>query len=137
VDAPEADMLVAIETRGLPGGYYMYYAVDEDGRMSEPADEWPQVEATGPLLGAEDAFMITGFSVWSSHGTIYVRPDDHSADYSARIFDLTGRLLHVSEHMTGDRQLTVQGYRGIVIVRLISQNGLRVETYKLLNNPVR
>jgi hypothetical protein len=137
VGAPVADTPVIISTRGLPDGYYMYFAVDDDNRMSAPADEWPQVLATGPLLGAEDAGVVTGFSVWSSHGAIFIQPDDHSAEYSVRIFDMTGRLLLLSEKIMSDQQLTVPGYRGIVIVRLISEKGLRIETYKLVNNPVR
>lgn len=137
VDAPVADSPVSISTAGLPGGFYLYYATDEEGRVSLPAYEWPLVEATGPLLGMDDEMRMPDFSVWSSNGTIFVQPDDHSADYSARIFDMTGRLLFVGEHMMGDQQLTVPGYRGILIVRLISENGLRIETYKLLNNPLR
>ncbi|MDF1573360.1 MAG: hypothetical protein P1P82_17255, partial [Bacteroidales bacterium] len=135
--APIANTPVTLSTRGLPGGYYFYIAVDEEGRISVPADEWPQVEATGPLLGAEDAFMMTGFTAWSSHGTIFIQPDDHSAGYSARIFDMTGRLLHISENMVGDQQLTVPGYHGILIVRLIPETGLQIETYKLPYNPLR
>lgn len=135
VAAPVADTPVSISTAGLPGGYYLYYATDEDGRVSLPANDWPLVEATGALLGAEDDFIMTGFAAWSSHGNIFIQPDDHSAGYSARIFDLTGRLLHVSERIRGDQQLTVPGYRGILIVRLIPENVLRMETYKLLNTP--
>jgi hypothetical protein len=135
VAAPFADTPVSIPTAGLPGGFYLYYATDADGRVSLPANDWPLVEATGPLLGLEEGLMVPGFSVWSSNGSIFIQPDDHSAGYSARIFDLTGRLLHVSENMRGDQQLTVPGYSGILIVRLIPETGLPIETYKLLNTP--
>lgn len=137
VDAPVANTPVTISTQGLPKGFYLYYAVDVDGRISQPADEWPQVEATGPLLGADDASLVKGFSAWSARGTIYIQPDDQATGYSARIFDLTGRLLDASENMMGDQQLEFPGYRGILVVRLILEDGLRTETYKLLHNPGR
>ena len=133
VDAPYADSIVTISTKGLPGGYYLYYAVDEDGRLSMPADNWPLVEATGSSLGIDDEYLTSGFSVWSSNGTLFVRPDDHSANYSIQIFDLTGRNLHVRDNMMGDQQFVVPDNHGILIVRLISENGLRIGVFKLLN----
>ena len=135
VDVPVANTPVAISTQGLPGGFYLYYAVDEEDRLSEPAAEWPQVVKTGPLLGMDEVSMMPGFTVWSSHGTIFIQPDDPSADYKARIFDMTGRIVHSSENMTGEQQLRMKEVRGILIVKLISKNGSSMGTYKLLYYP--
>ncbi len=133
-DAPLADTPVTISTRGLPGGYYFYLAVDEEGRISAPADEWPQVEQTGSLLRMNEVSLMPGFTVWSSHGAIFVRSDDHSATYSARIFDMTGRIIHSSENMMGEQQLMLPEYPGILLVQLISECGLHIGTYTLLND---
>ncbi len=137
VDAPVADTPVPISTKGLPGGYYLYYAADMDGRVSAPADEWPQVVQTGPLLGIDEASLVSGFTVWSSHGTIFIQPDDPSAEYKARIFDMTGRIIHSSESMMGNQQLTGPDHRGILVIQLISDNGLHTGAFKLLHNPSR
>jgi len=84
-------------------------------------------------LGMQEVSMMPGFTVWSSHGTIFVRPDDPSADYTARIFDMTGRIIHSSENMRGDQQMMISAYPGILVVQLISESGLRNGTYTLLN----
>ncbi len=136
VDAPWADSVVTIATKGLPGGYYLYYGVDEDGRLSEPADEWPEVEATGPLLGIDDECMIPEFSIWSSNGKIHIKPDDPLANYSVHIFDMTGRIFTIRKNVTGDQQLTGPDYRGILIVKLISNHGLGIGVHKLMYNPL-
>jgi hypothetical protein len=137
VDAPYADSTVKIFTKGLPGAFYMYFAVDQDGRISEPAAQWPEVLQTGPLLGVEDASLKYGFSVWSGNGTVYIQPEDHSTAYSVRIFDITGKKLNTREAMMGDQQIAVQGYRGILIIQLMSENGPSVEVHKVLNIPSR
>ena len=135
VDAPLANTPATISTRGLPGGYYIYFAVDEEGRISEPADEWPQVEETGPLLENHDDLAMPGFTVWSQNGTIFIQPDDQSEIYSVRIFDMTGRLIHMGESTMGDQHLSVQDDAGIVFIRLMSATGISVGTRKLFRNP--
>jgi hypothetical protein len=137
VEVPYPDKPVSISTKGLPGGFYLYYAVDEESRLSEPADELAEVLQTGPISGMEDEMRMSGFSVWSSHGTIYIQPDDHSAEYSVRIFDMTGKLFNVRDSMKSDQQFRLADYRGILIVQIFSENGLHIKTYKLLHNPSR
>jgi hypothetical protein len=135
VDAPYADSTVFISTNGLPGGYYNYYAVDEDGRMSEPANQWPQVEATGPVLEVDDKGIHTGFTIWSSKGTIYIQPKNYSTTYSAHFFDITGRLINVRHQMVDEQHLIIPDYHGILIVKFTTENGLHIGAYKLLHNP--
>jgi hypothetical protein len=135
VDAPYADSTVFISTNGLPGGYYNYYAVDEDGRMSEPANQWPQVEATGPVLEVDDKGIHTGFTIWSSEGTIFIRPEDASMNYSSHMFDMTGRLINIRKNMMGNQLFTLADHSGILIVKLISDNGMPIGTFKILHNP--
>ena len=144
VDAPLANATVSIAAEGLPGGYYFYLALDEEGRVSEPADEWPEVEATGPVWGQEDTVSVNqikycfpGFSVWAAKGRVFIEPDDPSSSYSARIFDITGRLLDVREKMQGEQQYPLPEISGILILRLTSERGLHILSYKLLNTPSR
>ena len=135
VDAPYANSTVLISTKGLPGGFYIYFAVDEDGRLSEPANQWPEVLQTGPLLEIDDAFMMPDFFVWSSERTIFIRPENASANYSAHLFDMTGRLIGIRKNMKGDQQFILSDYRGILIVKLISENGMPIGAFKILHNP--
>lgn len=137
VDAPEPNTPVTISTLGLPGGFYLYYAVDEDGRISLPADEWPEVEATGPLLGMGVTLQLPRFSVWTFERTLLIRPDDHTADYSARLFDMTGRIIAARESLKGEQQLMVPDYQGLLLVQLVSESGIGAGTYKLLLPPSR
>jgi len=136
VDAPFADSVMKIATKGLPGGYYLYYGVDEDGRLSAPADEWPEVEATGPLSKIDDAYTIPDFSVWSSNGIIFINPGDQSAHYSVQFFDITGSLFNGKRSVAGDQQFILPDYRGIMIVKLIAEDGSGIGVYKLVNNPL-
>lgn len=136
-DAPEANTPVTFSTQGLPGGFYLYYATDEDGRISEPANEWPEVEATGPLLGMDDAYVMQGYKVWTSGKIIFIRPDDQSAYYSVRIFDMTGQIINATESMRGEQQLTVFNDYGVLIVQIFSEQGLSAGSYKLLCTPSR
>ena len=136
-DAPYANTPVSISTNGLPGGYYLYYAVDQEGRLSEPADEWPQIEQTGPLLGLEDAFMHPGFSVRASTGTIFIEPQNDLTTYTFRLFDMTGRLIRSGNKLTGSQQLKVQDDHGILIVQLISADGLSIGIHKLPGSLLR
>ena len=140
VDAPLANTTVTIPTEGLPGGYYLYFAVDEEGRVSEPGDEWPEVEATGPVWGDDtssvgtEALMLPGYAVWSSERSIFIRTDDPSSIYSVRLYDLTGRELNAMENIRGDLELMVQDHAGILIVKLISVNSMNVKTYKCIQH---
>jgi hypothetical protein len=54
-EAPEVKVSVPIYRRGLPGGYYSYYAVDEEGRMSEPDSKRPIIQETGPVTDLQAA----------------------------------------------------------------------------------
>jgi hypothetical protein len=129
-DAPVENAMLSFSAHGLPGGFYMFYAVDREGRISLPSDAWPEVMATGPVLGLGNERKDAGFSVWSSSGTIYIQPTDHTTGYTVQVFDTTGRLLTGRANIAGDQQLTLQAEHGIVIVRLIAENGLKIETCK-------
>lgn len=131
-DAPVAHTSVFIPTEGLPGGYYLYYAVDDDGRVSAPGDAWPQVEATGPLLGDDDVPGIPGFTVWSANGIICVQPGEYSGTYSARLFDMTGRLIQTRKNISGEQQLNAPGDAGMVIIQLVPDKGGCTVTFKCL-----
>jgi hypothetical protein len=82
---------------------------------------------------AED-LTIQGFSLWSSGDAIVIRPTDHSANYSLRLYDMTGRLLCVKEHLRGRQQVYVPEHRKLLIVKLISEKGISIGTFKLMHN---
>lgn len=137
VDAPVANTAVPIATRGLPGGYYIYFAVDEEGRISAPGDVWPEIEATGPILGAEDEQRISDVFAWSSNGIIFFQPTDNLTTFSARIYDLSGRIMASGENLVGEKQLEIPDYHGVLIVRMIGENGLNVKVKKLFYSSIK
>lgn len=121
-EAPTADVSVPIYTRGLPRGFYNYYATDADGRVSAPSTKWVQVEQTGPLLDAGPETGEKPFLVYQAFGTMVVDPGD-DASYSLDLFTATGSLIRSHSDLSGRQTLPLEGNRGTLIVRKRSQHG--------------
>lgn len=128
VEAPVAGVSVPIYTQGLPGGYYNYYASDEDGRVSLPDSRWLQVNQTGPITANGPEKALNQLKVYLSRGQIVVDPDSEEV-YSIEIFTVTGQLLYRSDEMTGRQYIDHNGYSGIAIIR--KQSGAFVSTVKI------
>jgi hypothetical protein len=135
-DAPVAGLPVSISTKGLPGGFYMFYAVDLEGRISLPSDTWSEVMATGPLLGVERDLRVPDFSVWPSKRTIYIQPLDLTTGYAVQVFDMTGRLINGSANLRGDHQVILQDDPGFVFVTITVGDRLNSAAFKLFCCPL-
>lgn len=127
VEYPKTDVSIPIYTKGLPGGYYNYYAVDLDKRVSEPATKWGKVEATGPITGSLPETRIDGFTMWHSNGEICIRPENNLQKYSLRIFDINGKLLGIESNLMGYQKIPVQWFEGLIIVQKITDNSIRTQ----------
>ena len=123
-DAPEAGASVPIATNGLPGGYYNYYAVDEEGRVSEPANAWPKVLQTGPLTELQSIRTDNGFSLWSAHSTLHIKPDRTTGTYGIQLFDISGRLIDMKNDLVGEQQVLLSDHHQILIIRIICKTGV-------------
>jgi len=119
-EAPEVNISVPIYTEGLPGGYYNYYASDEDGRISEADNSFPKVEQTGPVTGLQAEYNKSAFSAWSVNKNIYLKPADAEYTYAIQLFDLTGRMLLFRNDLRGEKHFFLTGNQEILILKIIS-----------------
>lgn len=129
-EAPEPNVSVPIYTRGLPGGYYSYYAVDQEGRMSEPDSKRPIIQETGPVTDLQTFLPETGFEAWYAQGLIQLRVQEDLGSYSIQIFDLRGSLLDQKMALEGNQQFRPPAASGPILLRKISTHG--TETKKLM-----
>ena len=81
--------------------------------------------------------MIPGFTVWFSNKNIFIEPGNHSTIYSARLFDMTGRLVFARNNLVGSQYLSVPEDQGMLIMRLFTDSGMSIGPYKMLNTPDR
>jgi hypothetical protein len=129
VNSPTAETTIPIYTIGLPGGYYRYYAVDEEERLSLPCSGLARVNETGPVAILNPTASMSNFAAWYAEGKIYIHPQDHTGMYSLQLFDITGRLLFTKENLIGVQQIAFGNQEGIIIIRNTSSAG--VETKKI------
>ncbi|MBN2610130.1 MAG: hypothetical protein JXB00_01095 [Bacteroidales bacterium] len=120
VDSPVANVSKPIYTKGLPGGFYNYYAIDLDNRVSDPAQQWAQVNETGPVTGIPTETLKDDFAVWHEYGVICVNPKEVIQNYSLLFFDMNGRLLDAEKDLAGYQRISLEGKEKIVIVQIIS-----------------
>lgn len=125
-EAPTPGVSVPIYTKGLPGGFYNYYAVDEDFRVSAPASEWVVIEETGAVSNSAAKIDPELFRIYSTGEMIRVEPGN-SEPYTIEIFTVTGRLLYRTGKLKGGQSLDVQPGGKIYIVRKRSAGGVSVK----------
>jgi len=119
-EAEEAGLQVGLATRGLPDGFFIYYAVDMDGRMSEPDSKLARIEATGAVTGQGSPEEVQAFQACYAGGLIHLRPLDEGGTYQARIYDLRGRLLASYPELRGVQALSPPEGRGLVLLQITS-----------------
>jgi hypothetical protein len=127
VEIQVPDLSTQISVSGLPGGYYQYYAADEDQSVSLPSTTWVIVEEKGPVTNTGSMIMKGAFSAFQNNGQLMVNPGDDSP-FSMDIHTLTGRLIYKETNISGMQTISLNGFKGILIVRRFS--GTRVETIK-------
>lgn len=119
VAVSEADVPVIILATGLPGGYYVFYAVDEDGRVSMPATGFSIVNQTGPVTGIETVELGTDLRVTRQNHQIRVDPGVDDQTYSLDVYSVTGQVLYRGKGLSGIQMIDLNGVRGVVVVRMI------------------
>jgi len=130
-DAPQPDVSIPLYTNGLPGGFYNYYAVDEDLRVSAPGIKWVTVEATGPVLGLDKEQGFNPFTAYQLYEQIVVDPGSDEG-YSLEIFNISGMLLYRESSLQGIQQIGLQGTEGIILIRKRSSSNVSTLKVSLL-----
>ena len=123
----EPGITLQISAKGLPGGYYQYYAADGNQSVSLPSTTWVIVEEKGPVTLSGSLILKGTFSAFQSNGQLTVIPGDESL-FSMDVHTLTGRLIYKESNLSGIQTIGLNGFKGILIVRQFS--GTSVETVK-------
>ena len=131
VNAFDAGIPVTIYTKGLPGGYYQYYAADMDNRVSLPSTAWVSVDPSGQVTGLDSPIYDPNFSAWLQNRQIAVDPGS-DMPYSLQISTLTGKIIYKATKLNGIQQIDPGNNRGMLIIKKQSQSGVHV--VKLITN---
>lgn len=110
---------VQVSAKGVFGGYYEYYAVDMEGRVSTPSAAWVIVEEKGPVTGVEMNSVKDNFSAFQREQQIIVNPGNTSG-YSLEIYTTTGQQVYRGNKLLGIQSINLNGIEGILFIRKIS-----------------
>ena len=122
------DSLIQISAKGLPGGYYQYYAVSSAGVVSLPSANWVIVDENGPVSGLQEASVGNSFFAHFNNGMLTVQPKNNN-NYFLEIYNIHGNLLYKKKHIYGKHVVALPN-KGLVFVK--KGNGLGFETSKIL-----
>ena len=120
-EVSEADVLVSVSAKGLPGGYYQYYAVDTIGRVSAPSSTWIILDEKGPVTGVITNFSNQKFYVYQQNGKLIVNPGNENM-YTLEIFTITGRLIFHEKNLSGVQTINFEEKSGVLIIRKLTDN---------------
>jgi len=126
-EAPEANVTVPLYSKGLSRGYYYYYAVDMDLRISAPGKNLLWVNETGPV-STMDGITETGFLAYQMNNQLVVDPPNENL-FSLEVIDIAGKLIARKDRVSGLRLIDLHGEKGIFILRMYS--GTKVSTLKI------
>jgi hypothetical protein len=127
-EVTEADILVQVTAKGLPGGYYQYYAVDINGRVSAPSTTWVIVDAKGPVTGVDISLRNQAFFAYQLNGQLFVNPGN-DMEYTLEIYTITGRLIFHEKNLSGIQTIGIQEKSGVFILRKRAVNQTLVFKY--------
>ncbi len=119
---------VPIYTKGLMGGFYYLFAVDEVGRISAPGDELVNILETGPVNDL-DPEKISAFSISVTDGLMHIIPGNDEGVYFTSVYDLNGRELYRSGAVAGEQHIRLTNSYWLYVIRISS--GQKVFTYKI------
>ncbi len=111
----EAGTPVTISTKGLPGDYYQYYAVDQEQRVSLPATNWISVQQLGPVTGTENPVASRSLAWQWQNGQLRIDPG-HDRSTSIAIYSITGEVIYSDRMMPGIRIIQPKVTRGVFII---------------------
>jgi hypothetical protein len=112
----DENVTVQISTNGLPGGYYQYYAVDEEGRVSLPSANYVIVEQKGPVSVADAATPVNLFRASQQGEQIIIEPQDNLT-YAISVFSIDGKLVFHKENLNGITTIHPTQINGVLIIR--------------------
>ena len=119
---------VPIYTKGIYGGVYLMYAIDEDGRISVSGDDIVIVEEV-ISVSVETELVPVSFNLNIDRNVLYITPSVYSESYQVSVFDINGRILNKTSVVKGTQIISVPQNQ-LVIVR-ITGNSV-TETHKLV-----
>ena len=125
------ETLVSISTKGLPGGYYQYYAVDKENRVSVPSSTWIILDEIGPVTEVQNLLSGESFSAYFQNGRLIIKPGNENI-YSLDIFTVTGKKIYHAGNLTGIHSLIPKVYDSVLLIRKFSgskTNTVKVSTF--------
>jgi hypothetical protein len=131
INANIANREYSVITEGLNPAFYSFYATDSDGRVSIRSINLVHIKKglSTHLSSPDDG----RFAIIPINNGIKIMPDKAITNYSAEIFDLSGRSLFVTKSISGDYIFNIEDTKGIHIIRIISDK--KVITKKIMLNP--
>jgi hypothetical protein len=118
-EVSEADILVSVSAKGLPGGYYQYYAIDNSGRVSAPSSTWVILDAKGPVTGVITNISNQNFYAFQQNGKLVVNPGNENL-YTLEIFTIAGRLIFQGKKLSGVQTIDFEEKSGVLIIRKLT-----------------
>jgi len=116
-------------TEGLASAYYYFYATDVDGRVSRRSLNLVYIKTgttTSVTYHDENLFVIIPIQ-----GGVKIIPDEAIRNYSAEIIDMSGRSVSATSNISGDFIMNTESTKGIHIIRVISDQQVRVKKFML------
>ncbi len=129
VETEEAYLAVTISTIGLTGGYYQYYAVDLEGRISNPSSAFSYIEQKGPVAATEWPVIQEQMEVYIQNGVMIIDPGEENL-LSIAVYSIRGEILYRDKNLRGVREIDLHASPGIFIVRKQTPN--KIETKKIV-----
>ncbi len=130
INANQVNREYPVITEGLNPAFYSFYANDSDGRISLRSQNLVHIKSglsTSMSYHDEDLFAIIPIQ-----GGLKIIPDEAIRNYTAEIIDLSGRLLSVISNISGDYIMNTGSTKGIHIIRVISDQQVRVKKIMLI-----
>ena len=124
-----SDSTVQIYTRGLPGDYYQFYALNTEGYVSLPSSNWVIVEQTGPVTQIYKEEKGIPLGLYFGNGKLVVSPQSND-NYSLEIYNIDGKLLLIKNNLSGKQNFNLSGIiSGLLIVR--KRSNADIQTIKV------
>lgn len=115
---------VPIYTVGLHGGVYRYYAIDNDGRVSEPSDHVVVINETGPVTKNKKDIRAN-FQWFVNNSQLTIQPQRINDIYHIAVYNYTGKKIIHKGNIKGNYQSEIPGYNTrILILKIISGDGI-------------
>jgi len=130
INATQVNREYPVITEGLKPAFYSFFATDSDGRVSLRSQNLVYIKkglSTSISYPDEGLFAIT-----LVRGGVKIVPDEAIRNYTAEIIDLSGRSLSVISNISGDYIMDTGTTIGIHIIRVISDQQVRVKKIILI-----